>query len=208
MPNPVGRPRKTARLVDPLAEPAQPGPTNPVPAEPEPVEPASPLDLPPRPDRPLPDSALTPEQLRIRELENQLALERGRKDPELEFEPLADADAPSDLIFIHFIADGLSVLGKIWTRGEELRFDPRSRAYADTCDRNGRSWLEVRDDPVAQERRWGEVKFRSGPWPGDTLLAVANQHFDYGEGPTHEQLRAAHAAEQRRAGAPPRLPLR
>lgn len=37
--------------------------------------------------RPVPDSQLTAEQRRIRDLENQLALERGRKDPEPEFEP-------------------------------------------------------------------------------------------------------------------------
>ncbi len=188
------------RIVDVLNPGTEPGVD---PVLPEPVaDVAAPAFVPAR----VPESEMTPEQLRIRDLENQLALERGRQDPEPELEP---APATGENILIHFTADGLTALGKIWVRGQEIEFAPGSRAYADTCDRNGRSWLELRDNPAAQEARWGEEKFRSGPWPGQPLLAVAKERFDNAAGgPTEEQLRQAAEAEARRNRAAPRLPVR
>jgi len=165
------------------------------------------------PVRPVPESQLNPEQRRIRDLENQLALERGRKDPEPELEPVAPGTA--GVIRIHFVADGFTALGSVWYRGQELEFAPGSRAWADTCDRFGRSWLDLRDSPAAQEERFGEVKFRSGPWPGKTYRDASTARFDgltpLKEGqrliPDEAELAKAEQAEQRRRRAAPRLPV-
>jgi len=175
-----------------------------VPVEPVPV-PAS---------RPAPESTLTPEQRRIRDLENQLAVERGRKDIEPELEaPKPAAVGGQGNILIHFLGDGFTALSKVWYRGQELEITPGSAAYRDTCDRNGRSWLELRDDDFAQIQRWGEVMFRSGPWPGKTYDDAAKVPFErlkpLRDGaslvPSAEQLEAASAAERSRARAAPRL---
>ncbi len=181
---------------------------------PAPAPAVTPADPPPAatPARPVPEQQLTPEQRRIRDLENQLALERGRKDPEPEFDPVP-ADA-QETIRIHFVAEGLTALGQVWHRGQELEFVPGSAAYRDTCDRFGRSWLDLRDDPAAQEARWNEVKFRSGPWPGKSYADAAGARFEslapLKEGqrltPTEDELAKADKAEALRRRAAPRLP--
>ncbi len=161
--------------------------------------------------RPDPERQLSPEQRRIRDLENQLAVERGAKDPEQEFE---EPSAPGeDTIVIHFVADGFTALGQVWYRGQELEFTRDSRAYNDTCDRLGRSWLDLRADPAAQEARYGEEKFRPGPWPGKDMVAAADSRWEplkpMSDGqrltPTDEELQRAAAAEARRGRAAPRL---
>lgn len=160
--------------------------------------------------RPVPDSELTPEQLRIRELENMLALERGKKDVEPEFEAPAVPGNP-DNILIHFLEDGFTALGQVWFRGQELEFEPNSAAYRDTCDRNGWSWLELRNDEFAQADRWGRIMFRNGPWPGKPYQAAAKLTWKAGntsvEPPTESELAKADAAERRRRRAAPRLPV-
>lgn len=166
-------------------------------------------------ERPKPEHELTPEQRRIRDLEHQLAAERGRKDPDVEFENPA---AGEDNILIHFTEDGITALGQIWVRGQQLEFTPGSPAYRDTCDRYGRSWLELANDESAQMRRWGKVMFRRGPWPGEDLRAAAKARYETLRslnspdatvgGPTEAELEKAAAAEAARGRAAPRLPLR
>lgn len=169
----------------------------------------------PGPGLPVPDEQLTPEQKRIRDLEDMLARERGSKDPVQELADLPSPDADGTIL-IHFLVDGVSALGQIWYRGQELEFVPGSPAYQDTCDRRGWSWLELRDNDFAQVERWGEVKFRSGPWPGKTLLDAAKVTFEAVKGPdgktvpppSKAELEAAAKAEARRRRAAPRLPAR
>jgi len=164
--------------------------------------------------RPAPESTLTPEQRRIRDLENQLAVERGRKDPEPELEEPAEPGAQGNIL-IHFVAEGFTALGMVWRRGQELEFVPGSPAYRDTCDRFGRSWLELRDNEQAQVERFKEVKFRSGPWLGKSYAEVASAHFErlkplqdgQSLAPTEQELRQAALAEARRNRAAPRLPV-
>lgn len=154
------------------------------------------------------ESSLTPEQRRIRDLENKLALEMGKKDPTQEYEV---ADANGDVIVVHFVADGFTALGHVWFRGQELEFTVGSSAYNDTCDRNGWSWLSLRDDPSTQESRYGEVKFRSGEWKGLSYQDGATKgRFERLAGvnpPTAVELSAADVAERKRKRAAPRLPL-
>lgn len=162
--------------------------------------------------RPKPERELTPEQRRIRELEDLLARERGRKEPDEELERPGDGET----IVIHFLEDGATAAGRVWVRGQELEFDPNGQAYADTVDRTGRSWLDLRFDEGAQMERWGKVMFRNGPWPGKPWTAVTGEKWEplaNGTGgrvssPSAEELERAAREEARRARAVPRLPVR
>lgn len=193
---PRGRPKKTApTIVDPLADQ-------------QPVIEMGTVEVMPAPvkaTRPKPDAELTPDQRRIRDLENQLALERGRKDPE----PVEDPDAQLYLgedgnVVIHVLEDGFTAFGKVWYRGQELEIQPGSQQWQDSCDRFGRSWLERRDDP----------RFGHGPWPGRSYLDAANVPFDILKSingkssvprPTDDELARVAEAEARRKRAAPLL---
>lgn len=166
------------------------------------------------PARPVPESELTPEQRQIRELQNQLAVERGSRDPVPALEAVPNPGADGNII-IHFVAEGFTALGAVWHRGQELEFVPGSESYARTCDRNGWSWLELRDNPAEQEARFREVKFRSGPWPGKSYEDIAEARFEplkplkAGDRlvPSVEELARAAKAEARRGRAAPLLPV-
>ncbi len=160
------------------------------------------------PARPVPESQLSPEQRRIRDLEDALAKERGRKDPDVELDTV-DPGADGNIL-IHFLEDGFTALGNVWYRGQELEFAAGSGAYQDTCDRNGNSWLSLRGDDMAQIRRFGKVMFRPGPWPG-LKLTEADVTFEALTGaakPGTDDLAAAERAEAARNRAAPRLPTR
>lgn len=167
--------------------------------------------------RPVPEDQLTPDQRRIRQLEDQLAREQGRKDPDPEFEQPTQPGAEGNII-IHFLEDGFSALGQVWYRGQELEFEVGSQSYKDTFDRNGRSWLDLRSDEFAQVDKYKRVMFRSGPWPGKSFAEAAKLGAakplkaigsDASVQPlTAEELEAAQQAEERRLRAAPRLPVR
>src|SRR5436190_22180631 len=71
---------------------------------PAPVEPQQPAD-----HRPVPEAELTPDQRRIRDLEDRLAKELGRKDPDLQLAAPAEPGAAGNII-IHFLEDGFTAL--------------------------------------------------------------------------------------------------
>lgn len=156
---------------------------------------------------------LTPQQLRIQELETQLAMLAGKKDVEPEVEPLALPGAEGNIV-IHFLEDGFTALGNVWYRGQELEFEPGSQAYKDTFNRRGQSWLDLRNDEFAQVERWGRIVFRNGPWPGKGYTDAAKVQFEkvlspsgdaVVQPPTEQELAAAEKAEARRRRAAPRL---
>lgn len=159
--------------------------------------------------RPAPDSALSADQLRIRELEHRLALAEGKKDVLGEAEI---AEPGPDNIVLHFLEDGLTALGQVWMRGQELEFAPGSRAFEDTKDRTGKSWVSLVDDEFAQVSKWGKVMFRRGPWPGKTYAdgtyEVLGQVGGTGTvpAPTQTELAVATEAERARRRAAPTLP--
>lgn len=108
--------------------------------------------------KPLPEEELTPEQREIRNLQDQFARTRGKNLDALEEEE----EFPEDGILIHILVDGFTANGKTFYRGQEVVFG--ERAYEETKDRNGNSWLDLDDD--AQYDLWDDVKFRRGEWPG------------------------------------------
>lgn len=204
-------------VIDVLAPPgtavSTPDPDESSGPDPEPiVDPPVPA---PRAVRPVPEDQLTPEQKRIRHLEDQLARERGKKDPEPELAVLARPGDDANIV-IHFLEDGFTALGQVWYRGQELEFEPGSGAYQDTFDRFGRTWLDLRHNEFAQVDRYGKVMFRSGPWPGKSLVE-AKAMFESlkavaGDGrvaaPTESELADAAAKESARRRAAPRLSVR
>lgn len=157
----------------------------------------------------VPDGQLSPEQLEIKRLRDQLAREKGRKDEEPVVEVIAKPGDDSNIL-IHFLEDGLTVLGRVMYRGDELEFDTRSQAYRDTFNRFGQTWLELRNNEFGQVDRWGKIMFRSGPWPGKSY---ADGTFESLRGekegtsvkpPTAEEIAAAEKMRAKRAA--PRLP--
>jgi hypothetical protein len=196
-------PRNKPVVVDPLADDAPV--TAPEPAASTP-DLSGPVDA---KGRPLPDDQLTPEQRQIRYLADQLARERGAKDPEQELEVPVAPGAEGNIL-IHFLEDGFTALGSVWYRGQELEFEPNSGAYADTCDRFGWSWLSLAGDDFGQVERYGKVYFRPGPWPGKPLTAAASAAYDTpgAPKPSEEELERAEKAETKRQRAAPRLPIR
>lgn len=129
----------------------------------DPVPVVNPMDA---SGRPLPEHQLTPEQLRIRQLENQLAITeaaRFEKQPELFEENTAPA-ADANTLLIHVVKDGFTALDRVWYRGQEIEFTLPSQAYEDTKDRYGNTWLDF--SASDQMNRWGDVHFAVGPWPG------------------------------------------
>jgi hypothetical protein len=175
--------------------------------DPEPVWSAEKVQLISQPPADAPEQ--TPEQQEIAYLKDQLARLGGKKDVEPQPEEL---QRPGDdgNILIHFLEDGLTLLGKVWYRGEELEFEVGSQAYKDTFNRRGETWLDLRNDEFGQVDRWGKIMFRNGRWPGKTYADGTFEalRLEKGDGsvkpPTATELAAAEKARQRRAA--PRLP--
>lgn len=115
--------------------------------------------------RPLSEAALTAEQREVRDLEDQLARKRARvlENSEPEY---ARPSGTGETILIHFLVDGFNFGGKSWYRGQEVEFEVGSPAYEQTKDRNGNTWLDLRDDIDGQFDRWGKQFFAVGPWRG------------------------------------------
>lgn len=155
-----------------------------------------------------PEEELTPEQREIAMLRDQLAKLAGRKDVEPSYDEHVDDDG--EVIRIHFLEDGLTVNGRVMYRGEELEFPVGGRAYKDTFNKLGRTWLDLRNDEFAQVERFGKVVFRSGPWPGKTYADGTFEPLkEIGKDgsvrpPSAEQIEAAERARQRRSA--PNLP--
>lgn len=149
---------------------------------------------------------LTAHEREIKYLKDQLARERGRKDPEPEVEQPTDGDS----IVIHFLEDGLTVNGRVRYRGDELEFPLASAAYRDTFNRHGRTWLDLRHDEFAQADRWGKIMFRNGPWPGKTYADGKWETMRAEKGdamlapPSAAEIEAAEKARRNRLA--PRLP--
>lgn len=163
--------------------------------------------------RPVPETQLTPDQLRIRDLEDQLAKAQGNKDVEPTYEEPANPGSEENIL-IHFLEDGFTALGQVWFKGQEIEFTPGSQAYEDTKDRNGKTWLDLRNDEFAQVDRYGKIMFRSGPWPGKDYAAAAGSFAKLkalsGDGvvagPSEAELYKAAEMERARRRAAPTLP--
>lgn len=114
---------------------------------------------------------LTPEQLEIRELKDQLAKTLGAKDPELENDVVNNPGDEKNIL-IHFVRDGFCELGTVWYRGQELELEPNTPQY-----NAAKKWALL--DPAEQEALFGAQFYRQGSWKGkeweDAEAAKAEQ---------------------------------
>lgn len=148
--------------------------------------------------RPIPESQLSPKAKEIRDLKDKLAKKKASETVSADqaYELASERD---DVIVIHILEDGFTVNGEICYRGRELTFIKGGRAYEQTKDRDGKTWLDL--DLDAQFERWGSQKFDFGPWRGRSWdkLTLA----DLPEGSTPDDLRLAKANAARQSKAAP-----
>lgn len=114
--------------------------------------------------RPKPESELTPVQRQIRAAEDQLT--RIESDRATNAAPSFEERTSADVLLIHIVNDGLAINGQPVYRGQEFEFDLHGRAYEQTKNKFGVSYLDLVDDINAQYERWGEQKIGRGPWMG------------------------------------------
>lgn len=83
-----------------------------------------------------------------------------------------DAVNPSDekARTFHFIEDGMTILGKVWFRGEQVTLIEDSADWKRTVT-GGRSLFDLTD--AEQIERFEKVMFREGVWPGRSALTEA-----------------------------------
>ena len=66
-----------------------------------------------------------------------------------------------ETILIHFVTDGFTAFGYVWSKGQELEIEVPSPEYDRTCDTTGASWLRLTEEE--QLARYAKVWFKSGP---------------------------------------------
>lgn len=108
-----------------------------------------------------PSDEPSPDQLRIKALEDQLAK---RNATIMENAPAQYDTTEGEAIHIHFLEDGFVALGQVWYRGQEVEIVKGSPAYNRTLDRNGDTWINLAFDVPEQQRRWGLQKLGIGPF--------------------------------------------
>jgi hypothetical protein len=157
------------------------------------------------PMRPRPAAELTPAEKADRERQHAEAVAAAAQ---FEQAPQQFVPAEGEAVLIHFVADGLTVFGQVWYRGQELSIGPDHPRWAEA-----RGWITL--SRFQQAERWGEQKFDFGPWPGRRSYADALGSFEQlaatdaqgnkvaFAGPTEQQLRDADEAERRRGRAVP-----
>lgn len=71
----------------------------------------------------------------------------------------ASNDDSGKFVHIRFVNSGLTALGKVWSKGQEVKLEVGSPQYQRTQDGEGNSFLDIAGDSSAQEKRWGRVMF-------------------------------------------------
>jgi hypothetical protein len=71
---------------------------------------------------------------------------------------------------VHFVDDGLTLLVKVWYRGEELTINPDTEQWDEASP-------VLSLDEYQQESRWGRRMFRPGPWRGVRLDEIEDEEL-------------------------------
>lgn len=119
----------------------------------------------PKDARPRDESTLSPEEKKIRELEDRLARKQAN-DLALAGTKYQPPTGDGEHILFHMTADGLIFNGIITYKGQEFEVVVGSKAYEQTKNRNGDTWLDLLDDVDGQYERWGQQRIARGPWRG------------------------------------------
>lgn len=128
--------------------------------------------LPASEDEVLPDEPSmekTAKQLRIEELEDQLARRNAAKIDSASV-TYSRPTGKGAKVLIHIVEDGFTALGSVWYRGQEIEFEIPGIDYDRTKDINGNSWVDIAGDLSAQYARWGKQYLALGPFvarPGE-----------------------------------------
>jgi len=107
---------------------------------------------------------LTPDQIRIAELEAKLAERVQAKTSGDAPVVYRDSAGDGEKILFHFLESGISALGQVWEKGQEVEIVVGSPEYKRTLNRNGESWIDLLDDEDGQWNRWGRLMIRRGPY--------------------------------------------
>jgi hypothetical protein len=111
-------------------------------------------------------------------------------------DPLAAKHEDGEVITVHFLEDGFTLLNRVWYRGQELTVVVGSPEWNATVDRRGRSALDLSEEEQMLTRE--KVYFRRGPWPYQKPKTAATE-ADYLEGLDPNDAEAVKAMEKRRA---------
>lgn len=95
---------------------------------------------------------------------------------------------------VHFLADGVTALDRVFVRGEEVRVKEGTTWYEQAHDRDGNCIFALSDDE--QVRRFGKVLWAEGGWPYDPYDLQAR--LDNGELLTAEEQTLLKAANEAR----------
>jgi hypothetical protein len=86
-----------------------------------------------------------------------------------------------DKVLIHFVEDGVTAFGYVWTAGQELELDRNSEEFKQTQDANGTSWMDMTEKEQVNSK--GSVKWRKGPSsipnPIINFEQHPNEHIDF-----------------------------
>jgi hypothetical protein len=80
-------------------------------------------------------------------------------------------DSDGELVF-HVLADGFTVLGAVWYRGQEIGIRSGSANDELSTDKTGHRWYEMTDNE--QMTRFGQKMFGVGPWPYSAPVDAAD----------------------------------
>lgn len=148
-----------------------------------------------------PEAALTPLEREIRDAEDMLAAKATQEMASAA--PAYEAPQSGNTILIHIVNDGLPINGQMTYRGQEFEFEVGGKAYNQTLDRFGNTFLDLADDVDAQYQKWGEQKIASGPWRGKRVgytLQDAPREMSQAEKVQWLADMNAHAAAEARRG--------
>ncbi len=150
----------------------------------------------PKDVRPVPESQLSPKERELRDLRDKMAQRRALEAEQAA--PTYDDATGADVILIHVLEDGFTINGEVCYRGREIEFVKGGRAYEQTKNRFGVTWLDMTEEE--QYKRWGKQNFGLGKWPFRPLSQLTLK--DLPEGSTAEDLasvKRAAAKNDRRA---------
>jgi hypothetical protein len=70
-----------------------------------------------------------------------------------------------DYIVFHILESGFTFADRVWWVGQTIKIKKDGKAYQETLDRNGDTWL-ADISPEAQMARWNKIVLGQGPWTG------------------------------------------
>lgn len=146
----------------------------------------------------------TPEQKELRELREMVQALQAQQAASTAVNTEADVPGAEykdgDKVLVHFVEDGWTAQGQVWYKGQELEFVVGEKAWKDTLDREGNSWILLTEEE--QIDRGDKVFFRPGPWKGKGYKDAVWEK----DGPPESELERADKLERERRRTAPTLP--